>query len=352
LSSSAIGESLRSAMRRGWIVLVLVLSTCGLMGCKAAVESSGGAAGEGGAPHAGTSGASAGSAGGGQGGSDARAGQSGSAGRAGAAGQAGRSGGGRGGAGAGGASGAGGAAAAGNGGSAGGLADTCAQRAYLICEDFEDAAASAMPPAGWSKHGDASSVASDAAAHGMRSLKLGAIPTWERRIYHDASALGPSHWGRIYFKVQQPVPDAFVHSTLVALGGDGPTRGRSEFRVVDTVKQAKDTRDVGSKIQFLWNVQPQSSDEFGHGTSYDWMFEDRWRCAEWHIDAATQSYAFYLDGEQLIDLENGAGKYEGTDIPQSFSEVRVGWINYQDSPPGFTAWIDDIALDDERIGCL
>ena len=209
-----------------------------------------------------------------------------------------------------------------------------------------------MPPAGWSKHGDASSVANDAAAHGVRSLKLGAIPTWERRIYHDASALGPSHWGRIYFKVQQPVPDAFVHSTLVALGGEGPTRGRSEFRVVDTVKQAKDTRDIGSRIQFLWNVQPQNSDEFGHGTNYDWTFEDRWHCAEWHIDAANQSYAFYLDGKQIIDLENGAGEYDGTDIPQSFSELRVGWINYQDSPPGFTAWIDDIALDGARVGCL
>ena len=40
-----------------------------------------------------------------------------------------------------------------------------------------------------------------------------------------------------------------------------------------------------------------------------------------------------------------------SEIPDAFSEVRVGWTNYQSSPPGFTAWVDDIALDNDRIGC-
>jgi hypothetical protein len=152
--------------------------------------------------------------------------------------------------------------------------------------------------------------------------------------------------------VKLPVPNAFVHSTLVAFSGVGPTRGASEFRVVDTVKQSSTTPDVASRIQFLYNVQPQSSGEFGTGTSYDREFDGDWHCAEWFIDGATQTYRFYLDGQQQIEIANGAGHYDGTDIPSSWGELKVGWNNYQSAPPGFTAWIDDVALDDQRVGCL
>jgi hypothetical protein len=109
----------------------------------------------------------------------------------------------------------------------------------------------------------------------------------------------------------------------------------------------------GNHFQYLYNVQPNGP-EFGKGSDYSWMFDDQWHCAEWHIDGPTQSYDFYIDGEhvQQISIANGPGNYEGSEIPDAFSEVRIGWINYQDAPPGFTAWIDDVALDDERVGCL
>jgi hypothetical protein len=253
-----------------------------------------------------------------------------------------------GGAGAGGSSGgtAGTTGAAGAGGTSGG----CAGKHYILCEDFESTKVGDTP-SGWTKHGDASGVADDAAKHGAHSLKLGAISVWERRIYHSASGVGSAHWGRVFYKVQLPVPDAFVHSTMVAFSGNGPVNGPSEFRVVDTVKQAKDTRDVGSRHQFLYNVQPESHDEFGKGTSYDYTFDANWHCAEWHIDATNQSYHFYFGGVEKLGFDNGAGKYDGSDIPMSFGEIKIGWINYQDSPPGFVAWLDDIAVADTRIGC-
>ena len=228
----------------------------------------------------------------------------------------------------------------------------CAGKDYLICEDFDSTSVGEIP-AGWTQHGSEISVADDVAFSGGHALKMGAIPVWERRIYTDASALGSSHWGRIRYRVAQPVPDAFVHSTLVAFHGFGPTIGEAEFRVVDTVKRAVDfsVAEQAGKHQFLYNVQIQGGSEFGEGTSYLWSFEDAWHCAEWHLDAANQSYKFLLDGAEAISFERGAGSYADAEIPDSFDELRVGWINYQESPPGFTAWIDDVALDDERIGC-
>lgn len=226
----------------------------------------------------------------------------------------------------------------------------CAGRDYIICEDFEAASIGGIPDE-WTAHGEPLGVTDAQAHHGSQSLELGARINWERRIYHDASALGGNHYGRIYFKVQQPVPDAFVHSTLVALHGVGPTTGAGEFRVVDTVKQAVDTPDVASLHQYLYNVQPENGAEFGYGGPYTRPFDDQWHCVEYHIDDATQSYTLWVNGEEEISFENGAGNYEDSDMPASYDEVRVGWTNYQDAPPGFVAWIDDVIFDDEPIGC-
>ncbi len=243
------------------------------------------------------------------------------------------------------------AASSSAGGTSGGDSVGCAVSDTLICEDFEGTDLGAIP-SGWTRHGEEISVADDRAHSGKHSLKMGAIPVWERRIYRSAKVLGSAHWGRVYYQVQLPVPDAFVHSTLVALTGTGPTYGASEYRVVDTVKQAVDTPDVGSLHQYLYNVQPESNDEFGREGPYDQSFDDQWHCAEYHIDASNQSYALYVDGELELSFEDGEGAYERSDIPDSFDELRVGWINYQEAPPGFTAWLDDLAFDVNRIGCM
>jgi hypothetical protein len=241
-------------------------------------------------------------------------------------------------------------------GGSGGTIDThaCTPGKYIICEDFETTDVGQIP-ANWVKHGDPVAVADDQAANGKHALKMGPIDSWERRIYHDGSQLGSGHWGRIRYLVQLPVPDAFVHSTLVALYGEGPTTGIQEVRVVDTVKEDKDgwnNDGNGSHIQYLYNVQPNGP-EFATGSDYNWYYEDKWHCVEWHIDGPTQAYDFYLDGVKVdkISIANGPGNYTGSEIPNAYQEVRIGWTNYQTAPPGFTAWIDDIALDSQRIGC-
>jgi hypothetical protein len=228
--------------------------------------------------------------------------------------------------------------------------DGCSGTDFILCEDFESTDVGDIPD-GWERRGEEVAVTEAQSRRGSRSLELGAIPSWERRIAHDASALGGAHWGRIHYLVDLPVPDAFVHSTLVALSGDGPTRGRSEFRFVDTVKQAIDTPDVGSRHNFLFNVQPEDSGEFGRETSYDYTFDDQWHCVEYHVDSSNQSYAFYFEGEEVLSFEDGAGNYDRSDLPDEYDQLRVGWNNYQEAPPGFTVWMDDIAFDDERIGC-
>ena len=235
----------------------------------------------------------------------------------------------------------------GGGGNGGSGALGCAAGKYLLCEDFETTAVGEVP-AGWTKQGSAG-VSEANAAGGKRSLAITPAANGSRRMRHPGAILGSQHWGRIRYKVQLPVPDAFVHSTLVALQGNGPTRGAEEVRVVDTVKNSSAN---GSKHQFLYNVQA-SNGEFGKGSAYDYSFDGAWHCAEWHLDAATQTYEFFFEGTRLssISFSNGAGKYTGSEIPTSIDEIRVGWNNYQSAPPGFTAWLDDLAVGVARVGC-
>ncbi len=248
------------------------------------------------------------------------------------------------------AAGSGGAGGGSGGGAAGagGATGSCTADS-LLCEDFEAAAVGAIP-AGWTAHGEAS-VAEDQANRGRHSLKMSPANNGGRRIYHPTNMLGARHWGRVYFRVQLPVPEAFVHSTMVTFFGKGPTVGDAEFRMVDTVKDAKSGGFAAGKYQFLYNVQPSGA-EFATGSDYDYTFDDKWHCTEWHVDAADQSYSFFYDGVEAVSFSKGAGNYKGSELPTSFEEVRLGWNNYQSAPPGFTAWLDDFAIDDQRVGCL
>lgn len=233
----------------------------------------------------------------------------------------------------------------------------CAGGGYILCEDFDDTQVGSTPD-GWEKHGDPCQVSDENAVSGEHGLRIGPKDNGERRIYHDAASIPSTHWGRIRFKVQLPVPDAFVHSTFVTFTGKSPKEDQAnlEVRVVDTVKESKqgfNDDGNGSHYQWLYNVQPQSRDEFGKGGDYSRKFDDAWHCAEWYLDASQQEYRFFFDGAEVMDIafENGAGNFDNSEIPTSFDELRVGWNNYQSAPPGFTAWFDDLAIDDQRVGC-
>jgi hypothetical protein len=317
------------------------------------VAGGGGLAGTGTAGTGGTAGGSAGRGGaGGAGGVAGRGGgggggQGGLAGAAGAAGRGGASGAGGGTAGRGGAGGATGSAGVGG-------ASLCTAGRFLLCEGFEGVNVGNNTPSGWSRSGNAT-VADDQAARGAHALKL--TPAADRGYgfynYGNSEVFGAAHWGRIFYRVQTPPPEAFVHASMAAYQGDGPGIGPSTFRVVDTVKMAAPT----STHQFLYNVQITGSSEFGKGSPYNWSFDGKWHCAEWFVDGANQAYQFYFDGAEVtqIRLQNGAGNHGSGDnrthLPTMFTDFRVGFITYQNAPPGFTAWIDEVVIDSARIGC-
>jgi hypothetical protein len=228
----------------------------------------------------------------------------------------------------------------------------CAGRSYAFCEDFESAADGKLPAgwtqvAGWSK-GEAVVTSSEHHA-GQRALASAVAANGQPRAGHSLVSLGATagtHWGRIFYKVKTPFPlpptldkpvQYVIHNTLVGL------RGSSESRVVDTVVNSSKSH------QFLYNLP---DDSCCSGSAYDYhSYDGNWHCAEWYIDAKTQSFRFFFDGVEVksIGFQNwpsGAARIE------QFSSIVVGWINYQTpAPPYSEAWFDDLVIDVARVGC-
>jgi hypothetical protein len=226
----------------------------------------------------------------------------------------------------------------------------------VIVVDFEDTAAGQIPK-GFTKQG-AVGVVDDVAHSGNRALRMEAAERGPRRITLSdpvVTALGGSHWGRLFFKVQLPHAAAnkddpntrVIHSTLVSGKAQSPLHmDEIEVRVLDTILFSS------GKINYIYNVQPKKRPEFAIGSKQDYNYTDAWTLAEWFVDYDTQTYKCFINGEEIpkASFSNGAGNFEKSEIPAVFTSLSFGWNNYQPANPGYVTWIDDIALSKERCG--
>lgn len=228
----------------------------------------------------------------------------------------------------------------------------------IVAEDFESTAVGAIP-AGFTKTGSIG-VAEGVAHSGKRALKIEPAVKGPRFISlapDKVAALGGEHWGRLYFKVQTPAPgpapvegkkNPSIHTTFVAAKATSPLANDAI-----EVRLAGLSLASSGDFRYLYNVQPKQRKEFGVTSKTLHKFNDDWTLLEWHVDAATQTYQFFLNGEEVTDiaLHKGAGKFEGAEIPAEFQTLSIGWTNYQPATgEGFTVWVDDIAVGKARLG--
>jgi hypothetical protein len=223
----------------------------------------------------------------------------------------------------------------------------CAGKTYKLCEDFESGMVGALPTAwtvyqGYGKGATTDvGLASDQAHSGGMSLKSDSSTTGQRRAQRSLSALGATaskHWGRIFYMVQPPAPrpsaSSVLHVTFLGLFGSN-----QENRVVDIVENSSGYH------QWLYN---NPDDKGSLGSAYSWMFDTAWHCAEWYEDVSTKSYRFFTDGTEVktIGFVNKADS-EMVD-PTS---IILGATFYQTPPSPWIMWFDDLAIDDNQIGC-
>jgi hypothetical protein len=198
-------------------------------------------------------------------------------------------------------------------------------------------------------------LANDEAHSGVMSLKSDSINRGQTRAERSLASIGATaynHWGRIFYKVQEPSPkpqktmtNTVIHITWTSLIGPGGQN--SENRVVDIVE------NMAGSFEWLFNIP---SDGCCTMSPYNYTFDppdgsSSWHCAEWWVDVATESYRFFSDSTEVTSLAFTGNAKAGM---SNYTDIVVGATWYQQagtilSP--FVIWFDDLAIDDNRIGC-
>ena len=77
-----------------------------------------------------------------------------------------------------------------------------------------------------------------------------------------------------------------------------------------------------------------------------------WHCAEWYFDTPKNEARFWWNGQERPRLHWVNNK---PDQPQfTFPDVKaqsIGWAEYQGTKTPYESYIDEIAIDPNRIGC-
>jgi hypothetical protein len=105
-----------------------------------------------------------------------------------------------------------------------------------------------------------------------------------------------------------------------------------------------------------------------HGPTGDWtrvdedapseVPEGEWICLEWLNKGDTDEGRVWINDVEHPSLQTSATDHDGDDTQEyllpEFDSAWFGWWHYQTgtNPPEFDVWIDEIVIDDERIGCV
>jgi hypothetical protein len=228
---------------------------------------------------------------------------------------------------------------------------------FLLCEDFESGSIDADV---WKNKLSAPSIDSTRAARGEKSLHLKTTATGGSGL--ETSKIFPrpngSYYGRMFvYFTALPTKPQWAHWTLVGANPKSGSGMSGEARVGGQYDGKKNLFGVGTD----------------GGPTGDWTNLDadpsaavkavpleEWICLEWMHDSANDISKLWWDGiehpslgttRDVKHMGNAGVKYDIPDI----ASVWVGFWNYDQgqavTPNGFDTWIDEVALDDERIGC-
>lgn len=241
------------------------------------------------------------------------------------------------------AGGGGGGAGGSVGGSGGGSVATC--EPGNVCDGFEYAEGAGF--GSWQQNGTNGSLKVDK-THvfaGAQSVQIVSEPGASKRVQLERTgaplfpAPGNVLWGRVMAYAHglpgmSDKENKNVHYDLIQASGEQP----GEYRVAG----------MGG---VLLNYEPH---DCYFGTSKP-IPQDKWACWEWLFDGEKNVIEFYIDGAQQARIENkGQGCVDGTSSvweAPTFSELRIGWVNYQSKAETTTLWLDDFVAGPERIGC-
>lgn len=234
-------------------------------------------------------------------------------------------------------------------------ASRCAGLHAQLCEDFETGT---LDKATWEVAGDVPVIDSVHTARGGKALHITKVGNGlsyirERKTFPEANN---GYFGRafVYFASLPATPSmTYAHWTFLAASGTGTT---GEIRVSGQLQNGANHLGVGTD---------SGNDPAGTG---DWTNSDNdpagkpravplgeWMCIEWQHDGAANETRLWWDAVEHVSLHTTAKLHGGNKndyVLPAMNNVWIGWQEYQTSGDKFEMWVDEIAIDKARIGCV
>lgn len=230
-------------------------------------------------------------------------------------------------------------------------ASRCAAANVALCEDFESGTLAAR----WQTVGTAPVIDTVQAARGTHALHIDLHANGPSYIKETTTfpALAGGYYARafIYFTHMPTTGMTYAHWTAFA-----SSTSIGEIRLSGQYQNGKN----------LWGVGTDSGMN-ASGTG-DWTTNDNdpanaprtipigeWMCVEWQHDSANDTTRVWWDGVEHPSLATSATHHGGNTNPFAIPDITAawfGWQEYQTSTQEFELWIDELAIDSQRIGCV
>jgi hypothetical protein len=244
-------------------------------------------------------------------------------------------------------------------------ASRCSTANLQLCDGFETGS---LDTTTWSYVGTHAVVDGLEAARGTKALHVTVVGNGLSLIKETKTFPEPgnTYWGRlfVYFKsLPEWLPNdagmSYAHWTFAYATGTGITAA-GQIRLSGQLAQKG-----GMYLNHFGVGTDDRVDEAGTG---DWTNSDddpdgspapvptgSWACIEWLHSGATNETRFFWDAVEHPSLYTSASVHGGNTNPYilpQFDAVSMGWQEYQASTETFELWIDEVAIDPNRIGCV
>jgi hypothetical protein len=234
-------------------------------------------------------------------------------------------------------------------------ASRCADAHVLLCEDFESGA---LDTSTWSVVGDTPVV--DTAEHARGNHALHITKSGNGASYIKETKTFPvdndTYYGRMFVKfVKLPTTASmsYAHWTFAAASGTGAS---GEIRLSGQLSGGRNLfgvgTDTGSSDAGSGDWTTSDDDPSGNPTAVP---TGSWLCIEWMHKGDTSDTQFWWDATLHPSLTTSLTMNGGNGNPYPlpmFTNVWVGWQEYQTSTEDFEMWVDEVAIDTSRIGCV
>ncbi len=216
---------------------------------------------------------------------------------------------------------------------------------FHFCDSFEQGDDGASPP-GWSKNANVV-LGTTHVARGKKALRVrngGINPanfvTRAMTIPAGASTI----YGRLFLRFEsRPQSMSLVHWTATEVRGSG---GPS-LRALGGISQAA----FSGRNNLMFNIDPGGGERSVEDAfPRPGLVDKEWQCLEFMLTRGAKDEAqIFWNGERRPKLYYDGSWGARFKFP-TFEQLALGFATYQNAG-SFEVWIDELAIDDERVGC-